>query len=436
MAELDLGYSGRGYEQPPRPPFEGFSGGGGGGFTTLRPAARTWALPEHVGAFRTAQIMGRLAKMMSLGAGVGAAISPIMDFSQASWPGFQNDIGYQPKGLADYDAGAHGFDALVRPAEEEHWAPTVWVDPYTGQPSGSERMPDISPAPGLPDGSHIISGGVPVTEPVPVNVPSSPVWRSTQLEAALRNYEQRVQALNSSIKQMHDQWQRKIEYEIARTDYEAEISRIMQVQDTVPATSIIIRPDSSASTSTQLPIHVRLRYQEIQEERVFRRRRADRKVPPAYTKLMKLITATLGSASEVGDMLEALAWNMYALDARGRPVLAMVKWNKNMSYVFHMYSQGKAKIDDWGFLVDFAVNQWSDAAYAFQSREQDKLAFQLGWKAPIGITSAAHHEMRLAGENPKNADVSSQWVRSQSRWFRSQDVWRSQRVRSLFRRPA
>ena len=166
------------------------------------------------------------------------------------------------------------------------------------------------------------------------------------------------------------------------------------------------------------------------------RRRRDSKVDqktPAIWRIAEHMMQFTGSYTEMVDMFEALAWNIYVYDARGRVVPAMSKYNQSMQMVFREWALGRGRVDVWGFVVDYAINQWSDAAYAFQARRIDQLAFSVGWQAPRGLNASLENAYQQAG-GYKHDFLSQAWIRSQSRLFRSLDVSRSRRVQSLFQR--
>lgn len=422
----------------PQTEYGGGSGGYYGGRYSYRSPQRTWATPQHVGPFQSVQVLGRLSRAIkagALGTALGSAISPVLDLSQANYPGLRNDLEYQPKGVLDIGwRSSTSVDVTVGSVSEPYEPKTVWLEepvqdqtPYHDQSAGSVSWGDIARKPSAWDPQHLATGkGVADGAVIKTPQVGSPVWKNTQLQVALSEYEHRLELnakLNSDWKHRNEAM---VQQRLAELEYEQRVREIMAIEP-APTVSIEVRPSVGDS------ITWRLAYRETQDENVFRRRRSDQKIPPWYSSIMHTITRTLGAASEVVDVMEAMAWNLYSLDGRGRAVQTMLKYNRNMAFSFREYALGRARLDTWGFVTDAAIQQWSDAAYAFQAREQDRLALQLGWKAPVGITS--HYRGMMRGTKEWEDDVSSSWIRSQSRWFRSKDVWRARRVQSLWYAP-
>lgn len=405
--DLDLGYNDSFSRLPPRPPEVGGVGGGRATYVPSRPAARTWAVPEHVAMYQSSQIFGRLyglIKSVALASAVGAGVSPLLDFSQASWPGFRNDLGYEPKGLADVEWSQSGWDGLIVPEEEVYIPRAAWVPHPISEPAGS----------------HVISKGEkPVVTPPIYEAPQpNPPETQKQVDAAHVAWNQRLAEHNARMAEynsMNDKW---VARELA--EKEGELFRQVEAQHREEMARIVAEaPKLSIDISTRpepdTPVNLRVRRRVEQDRYAFRRRQSDSKY--AGAKMLQVIDLvmdkSIGPMSEVGDFVDALVWNVYALDGRGRPIQAMLKWNRNMNFVLRKVAMGQAKVDLWGFAVDFAIQQWSDAAYAFNSRKQDEAALQLGWKAPRGISTVYRNELRMM--EGWQDDVSSSWVRSQSR---------------------
>lgn len=441
----DLGYQ-KPFMQPGSLPTQG---GGGGG----RASQRTWGLQPYqskgpspygeIGGRRpapvnidrldySAQVFGRLAQL--IGGAVGsawaltAAVGSFTAQSQLQRPNL--DVGWSPRGLADLDMRHNGWDALIVPEEESYVPRSVPLSPNAPSRDTSPSRPIMNPSGGGATTSRPVHAVDPVEQPVqdPGAVQrqideENARWaaRVSQHEAAVADFQNRQDAWvqRELAEREAEQW-RKLQAE-----HEATLARIAAERQNSLSVSFAPQPNGALA--------VRTRLREAYDFRLQVPRKKDQKARPQLVRVVNaLITATYGTYSEIVDALEALVWNVYVLDKRGRPVQAMLVYNRNMAYVLTLLWEGRARADLFGFALDFTVNQWSDAMYAFQSQKVDAIALDLGWKAPIGINSYAHKGFhRTEGQR----DVSSEWIRSSSRFIRSLDHGRAARVQSLFRVP-
>lgn len=435
------------FMQPGWTPIEGGYGGGGRG-SYSRPAQRTWGLqpyrsvsnrpaPVNVPSLDwSSQVFGRLGAVIAAVAGTVGAMTATGLFH----PGSQLmhspvDVGWQPRGLGDVETSHNGWDALIIPDEEEYVPRAVPLSPNapSADPGFSRPVLDASGHGATSSAPvHAVSNGNTANAGDPAGVQSqidaaTSAWtkRVTEHEARMADFQNRNDAwVARELAEREAQFWR--EQEAAQNAYLAQLRlSLEQQQSRQPSVSIGFAPQPGGAVA------VRTRIREAYDFKLTVPRKKDTKVRPAiYGVVNALISATYGTYSEIVDALEALAWNVYVLDKRGRPVQAMVVYNRNMAYVLRQVYDGYAKVDMQGFALDFTVNQWSDAMYAFQSRKMDEVALSLGWNAPVGITSYAQKGFQK-GQN----DVSSEWIRSSSRFIRSLDHGRAARVQSLWRLP-
>lgn len=412
-----------GRNEPPRPPEVG---GGGGGRATPparprnlnRPSPRMVEQPPVTG-----QRFGRLAKGAVLGSAVGSAVMPSRpNYGEANNPQFRQDLTYVPSNLVDARSGPDKVDLVYNGRDEHeattHWLPSHdWADPVRQWDKPLHdwgwRVPFIEPAIG------------PIHGPAPSRRrPSIREPYTGELEGG--DYEEGT---------YRDVWE---DPGVWRDNYHAPEPQLPPSRNKRPG----YREQPGRGQQPQLvvsigrgrgrDVHVRVRVREQLDQDSVAFRRMETKGGVALFQVINRMLTAAHSMDEAVDAASAVAWNVYVLDARGRPVQLMRVNGQDTGQALLAASEGTAKLDVAGAAVDYAANQWSDAAYAWQQHVQDDLAKQMGWKGPVGITTAYQHERRLAGDYGN--DVSSQWIRSQSAWFRSQDVWKQDRVRQLFGR--
>ena len=344
-------------------------GGGGGGRAAPPPAwdkppvgyspwaSRPFYEPEMVPMYNSVRILGRLAKMAALSLTAGAAFSPVLDFSEASWPGFHNDIGYEPRGLGDIRVSENAFEGEFVPGMSEQFARVSRIPLLGGTEADELPVSDVVRA----TGSHVISQGGEVKNPTPVSVPIQPVWNNQDLARAQKQYDDRIAAANAAHarwESTNDKWvQRKLgalegrrlaeEKAAAQREFDAAVARwtqerVQQVPEDVP--QVVVQPIRAAESAG-----VRFQLREAEPPGVRRRRdsKADQRVP-AIWRIAEHMMQFTGSYTEMVDLFEALAWNVYVYDARGRVVPAMSKYNHSLQMVFREWALGRGRVDVWG----------------------------------------------------------------------------------------
>lgn len=413
-----------GRNEPPRPPE---IGGGGGGRATppTRPRAVNRPAPRMVETPPvTGQRFGRLAKAAALGSAVGSAVMPQRpNYGEAGNPQFRNEMSYVPPNLRDADSGPSHVDLTYRGPGDHyattHWLPSHdWADPVRQWDKPLHdwgwRVPFVEPPVGpihgpTPPRSRVPSIREPYTGEIEGGDMDESIGEAPYVDPSVWRDNYHSPGLQLPVNKKK------------RPGLPEQPGRGQQ-----PQTVISIRPGRGQD------VHVRVRVREQLDQDSVAFRRMETKGGVVLFQMINSFLRSAHSMDEAVDAASAVAWNVYVLDGRGRPVQLMRVNGQNTGEALLAASFGQAKLDIAGAAVDYAANQWSDAAYAWQQHVQDDLAKQMGWKGPIGITTAYQHERRLAGDFGN--DVSSQWVRSQSNWFRSQDVWRADRVRSLWGR--
>ena len=304
--------------------------------------------------YNSVRILGRLAKMAALSLTAGAAFSPVLDFSEASWPGFHNDIGYEPRGLGDIRVSENAFEGEFVPGMSEEFARVSRIPLVGGTEADELPVSDVVRA----TGSHVISQGGEVKNPTPVSVPIQPVWNNQDLARAQKQYDDRIAAANAAHarwESINDKWvQRKLgalegrrlaeEKAAAQRELDAAVARWTQeraqsVPEDVP--QVVVQPVLAAQpVRSAQPVRAAetagVRFQFRDAERPGVRRRRDSKVDqktPAIWRIAEHMMQFTGGYTEMVDMFEALAWNIYVYDARGRVVPAMSKYNHSMQMV-------------------------------------------------------------------------------------------------------
>lgn len=196
----------------------------------------------------------------------------------------------------------------------------------------------------------------------------------------------------------------------------------------VGGSSTPVRGSGSRANAKARPVRVTLRTTRKSQERMWRRRRYERKggAYAVYLGMMRAVTATYGAATEVQDFIEVMAWNSYGRDGRlammtvrqeafaGQKVEKGDVWGAMQvnARAYALVAQGLAdgtfRLDLGGALFDYGVQQTQDAVIAAQGKAYQSIANKAGWSAPVGIEALLNmHGRQLDAPQERNFDVYS-----------------------------
>lgn len=146
-------------------------------------------------------------------------------------------------------------------------------------------------------------------------------------------------------------------------------------------------------------------------------------------KLQRIVTATYGTVSELGDVAEVFSWSLYGRTASGKVLPAMALEHGSMLGVLEGYLAGDYRLDAVGFAVDLAMNQgFEDYAVGYASRLEIAAASRLGGSAGYRADRLFRSQQQASGES-----YVSPLVQSASDWLSGHlDPVRSQRVQRLW----
>ena len=121
------------------------------------------------------------------------------------------------------------------------------------------------------------------------------------------------------------------------------------------------------------------------KQRASRRRRSDAKANRKWLKATHmLISVTFGTYTEILDLLEALAWNSYAM-RNGEKVGAMPLENGKLVDILIGVLDGKYDVDMEQLIIDYAYMQLQDFIIGKTSQAITSSVIDSGgWQSPIG----------------------------------------------------
>jgi len=174
---------------------------------------------------------------------------------------------------------------------------------------------------------------------------------------------------------------------------------------------------------------IRHLYKDVRSSAIYAPRWSDNKYGKRLVGLVNaMITRTYGTVSELSDMTEVLAGNMYGVE-NGVIKPAMLIEGGSALHVFQGYLAGDYRVDAVGFATDYAVQQLSDYVVGLEGEGLGQVGRSRGDLLPYDASTMVMAHARRGGQDDV---LLSAGLRPATQWLRAWDAKRSARVRSLF----
>lgn len=133
-------------------------------------------------------------------------------------------------------------------------------------------------------------------------------------------------------------------------------------------------------------VTIRIRRTQV---RANRKRRKDTKAHSRWLKAAgKMISMTYGTYSEMRDLMEAIAFNAYAVNKKGERIPALALEDGSLLKVMKGLGEGKYELDMPKFIIDFTVMQATDVVIGKMNQKIVKDWIDTGaWQSMSGPSS-------------------------------------------------